>query len=659
MGTALSVLVSRRLTVEPSGFPMEAAFVNASSLFPPIGESSFVRSAKSGGCSSSREQKLHVSKTKLTARFNFFGSSDSKYAEWASDLFETLNATPPDQSAQRNVFDFSTMYSDTFWANEDDITAIDVTVTSCIPVTASGDLMEVTVDVSDTVLTSSHVAPGQFVQLGRDLDGGRRGIFTIASPPGRKRSAFQFLVSKYLDPLQLCNLLPGDTLRVSPVAGTGANFAALASTKHIYALADCPQGFAAVRSLIEWDQFRTACGSGANRTTKISLFYSIAGAASLPYTSKISEWALYGINFIPVQNISLSEHMKSTTINEDMASTVHEDEFPQNGAFVCVAEMVTANELFVPLQARGVTPSSFFAFTEKHVMDDVKVFEDEEAYNNAFGVNAEEEDAAHDENGTTTAAEDAESDEQFFDESQRRQFEDEIWMRWVGIRDAMRSEFEKVWVQNAASQWSSQFASKEAAKKEAWGAWFATNRDAWRGSVWDDARWNAYWDCWTKDWSKWSEQAEQYAWGSSTSWQSERSSRWRPGEDEFWESSRTSNDRSGRSSWGSWSSSSQRAGGRRGWGDWKSWNRSSGSNKSGFSNNFSVKKLDFYAVLGLKAGATSAEIKRAYRKKALQHHPDLHPEKKEEATVRMQEIVIAYMTLKDASKRFEYDRYGL
>jgi DnaJ-class molecular chaperone len=63
--------------------------------------------------------------------------------------------------------------------------------------------------------------------------------------------------------------------------------------------------------------------------------------------------------------------------------------------------------------------------------------------------------------------------------------------------------------------------------------------------------------------------------------------------------------------------------------------------------------------LGLKAGASSKEIKLAYRQKALEFHPDVHPELGQYGTERMQDVVVAYMTLKDPRKRVEYDRYGV
>lgn len=62
---------------------------------------------------------------------------------------------------------------------------------------------------------------------------------------------------------------------------------------------------------------------------------------------------------------------------------------------------------------------------------------------------------------------------------------------------------------------------------------------------------------------------------------------------------------------------------------------------------------DCYAVLGVKSTATGEEIRKAYRKKALQFHPDKNPSASAEDTFK--EISKAYETLSDADKRRVYD----
>lgn len=64
---------------------------------------------------------------------------------------------------------------------------------------------------------------------------------------------------------------------------------------------------------------------------------------------------------------------------------------------------------------------------------------------------------------------------------------------------------------------------------------------------------------------------------------------------------------------------------------------------------------DFYAVLGVPKNASSAEIKKAYRKLAQQHHPDANPGNAQ-AEERFKEVSAAYDVLGNAEKRKEYDR---
>jgi DnaJ-class molecular chaperone len=65
---------------------------------------------------------------------------------------------------------------------------------------------------------------------------------------------------------------------------------------------------------------------------------------------------------------------------------------------------------------------------------------------------------------------------------------------------------------------------------------------------------------------------------------------------------------------------------------------------------------DYYEILGLKKGATAAEIKSAYRKMALQFHPDRNKEK--DAEEKFKEINEAYQVLSDEKKRQAYDQFG-
>lgn len=68
-------------------------------------------------------------------------------------------------------------------------------------------------------------------------------------------------------------------------------------------------------------------------------------------------------------------------------------------------------------------------------------------------------------------------------------------------------------------------------------------------------------------------------------------------------------------------------------------------------------KKDYYEVLGVDKGASDADIKKAYRKLAKQHHPDMNPGDAV-AEAKFKEISEAYEVLSDAQKRAKYDQFG-
>jgi molecular chaperone DnaJ len=70
-----------------------------------------------------------------------------------------------------------------------------------------------------------------------------------------------------------------------------------------------------------------------------------------------------------------------------------------------------------------------------------------------------------------------------------------------------------------------------------------------------------------------------------------------------------------------------------------------------------MAKQDYYATLGVERGASADEMKKAYRRLAMQYHPDRNPgDAKAEA--KFKELNEAYDVLKDDQKRGAYDRYG-
>lgn len=70
-----------------------------------------------------------------------------------------------------------------------------------------------------------------------------------------------------------------------------------------------------------------------------------------------------------------------------------------------------------------------------------------------------------------------------------------------------------------------------------------------------------------------------------------------------------------------------------------------------------MAKRDYYEILEVSRSATTVEIKKAYRKKAIQYHPDKNPGDKE-AEAKFKEAAEAYEVLSDENKKARYDQFG-
>src|SRR4051812_6277778 len=70
-----------------------------------------------------------------------------------------------------------------------------------------------------------------------------------------------------------------------------------------------------------------------------------------------------------------------------------------------------------------------------------------------------------------------------------------------------------------------------------------------------------------------------------------------------------------------------------------------------------AKQEDYYQTLGVERGANADEVRKAYRKLARKHHPDLNPGDKA-AEDRFKKVQEAYDILSDDKKRQMYDQYG-
>lgn len=69
-------------------------------------------------------------------------------------------------------------------------------------------------------------------------------------------------------------------------------------------------------------------------------------------------------------------------------------------------------------------------------------------------------------------------------------------------------------------------------------------------------------------------------------------------------------------------------------------------------------KRDYYEVLGLARNASADEVRKTYRRLAMQYHPDKNPDNKAAAEEKFKEISEAYEVLSDENKRRQYDQYG-
>ena len=70
-----------------------------------------------------------------------------------------------------------------------------------------------------------------------------------------------------------------------------------------------------------------------------------------------------------------------------------------------------------------------------------------------------------------------------------------------------------------------------------------------------------------------------------------------------------------------------------------------------------TEKRDYYEILGVARDVSKADLKKAYRKLAIQYHPDKNPDNKE-AEEKFKEASEAYEVLNDDNKRQIYDQFG-
>lgn len=71
-----------------------------------------------------------------------------------------------------------------------------------------------------------------------------------------------------------------------------------------------------------------------------------------------------------------------------------------------------------------------------------------------------------------------------------------------------------------------------------------------------------------------------------------------------------------------------------------------------------MSKRDYYEVLGVQKNASEAEIKKAFKRLAMKHHPDRNQDNQDEAEIKFKEAKEAYDVLNDSQKRAAYDQFG-
>ena len=71
-----------------------------------------------------------------------------------------------------------------------------------------------------------------------------------------------------------------------------------------------------------------------------------------------------------------------------------------------------------------------------------------------------------------------------------------------------------------------------------------------------------------------------------------------------------------------------------------------------------MSKRDYYEVLGVQKNASEAEIKKAFKRLAMKHHPDRNQDNQDESEVKFKEAKEAYDILSDSQKRAAYDQFG-
>lgn len=539
------------------------------------------------------------------------------------------------------------------------------------PISASAHIVQLAVDVSGSNLNQMYTTPGQFVRLVfPDCD--QPLLAVIASPPDIHSTTFHFILSAKHHRKHLRQAERHQTVAVSNIMGKGMSIN-LQRGSNLHIFVDTLHGFAALNALLESASFRASTGEGCNRTSFTTIYAAVPSVSSIPYIRKFSQWIAYGVTVIPIVAQNLVEYVSATSLGTHA-------ELCTDHALICVAQEETMNALSKLLMLSSFRQSSLHRFSLRDVVESAS------------------------QRTPTPSQQDTLSStmpESTYNDFMRAKFEKCVWDSWVGVREEMRQEFEKKWA--AQSRLYRDERASERDKTNAWASWAARNAEQWKKVEWDGISWGQYWKSWDDKRSKWkgektwtnssqktwsqtrsqeywdwvqtgvgkgastgasnnwsSSSSQQYgssSWNSSTGWSDGAWSGYQKGGYRY-EYEQTEKDRQQRSyrdyqRYGSSGSSRGSSSGQ----SWNGWNNN--SSRRGSASTGGGVDMDFYGLLGIQRGASRAEIKKAYRKMAMEHHPDRNPDNVDKAHTKMKQIVVAWTVLKDDEKRRRYDSYGV